>query len=308
MKLPRKQRGMMLIMITFVVGLVATAYLLHAINPYALSAEREKVTSEALVEAKSALIGWSAKNSTPGQLPCPEDLSLIATPNEGSAMASCNNLNQRVGRLPWRTLGVGDIRDGNGDKLWYVISDGFRNAPININTIAQLTVDAVPNKAVAIIFSPGAPLQNQSRTAVANHTQYLDEKNGDGDAIFQTTGAKDAFNDRLILVSKVDLFNLITNRILGEIRGDNTQGLVSYYNVPSHMVYPYADINGNGTADLSALIGTPSNDGSVWSLSFPSNRTMLLNNGWFSLISYSLQPDRKSVTITLNGKSMLVTP
>lgn len=143
MKLPRKQRGMMLIMITFVVGLVATAYLLHAINPYALSAEREKVTSEALVEAKSALIGWSAKNSTPGQLPCPEDLSLIATPNEGSAMASCNNLNQRVGRLPWRTLGVGDIRDGNGDKLWYVISDGFRNAPININTIAQLTVDAV---------------------------------------------------------------------------------------------------------------------------------------------------------------------
>ena len=44
----------------------------------------------------------------------------------------------RVGRLPWRSLGIDQLRDGYGEPLWYVLSRGFRNPPINFGTLGQI--------------------------------------------------------------------------------------------------------------------------------------------------------------------------
>lgn len=299
---------MLLIMMAFIIGMAATGYFLATVNSHDLIARRDELTSQALVEAKLALIGWSVKSSLPGQLPCPENISLISTPNEGTSMTSCNAATQRIGRLPWRTLGIGDIRDGNGDKLWYVVSDGFRAPPINTSSPALLGVDAMPNSALAIIFSPGTPLQNQDRTLKTDYTQFLDEENKNGDLVFQSTGNRNVFNDRLMVVTKKDLFTVVVNRVLGEIRGDSTQGLVRYYTNADPKIYPYADGDGNGDADSSVYAGYPSYVGGVGNLEFPSNKTMLVNNGWFPLIQYELQADGQLVRLSLNGKTMVVAP
>jgi hypothetical protein len=32
---------------------------------------------------------------------------------------TCFYANQRMGRLPWKTLRLPDLRDGHGERLWY---------------------------------------------------------------------------------------------------------------------------------------------------------------------------------------------
>ncbi|MFM9834974.1 MAG: hypothetical protein ACKVOA_02605, partial [Methylophilaceae bacterium] len=157
MKLHHRQKGLALLMLVFIVALAMTAYVVKTLNSSSIVNERSKKTSEALAEAKSAILGWSVIQINPGQLPCPEDITKIGTANEGIAQASCISPNPVIGRIPWKTLGLGDLRDGNGDKLWYVISSGYQVPPINSNAIAQLSIDGIANN-VAIIISAGMPL------------------------------------------------------------------------------------------------------------------------------------------------------
>ena len=305
--IPSKQKGVALIMLVLVLVIASAATFLSSFGGNNLKIERDKKTALALTEAKSALIGWSASHSTmPGILPCPEDVSLIGTPNEGVAKTSCTG--PSLGRLPWKTLGFGDLRDGNGDKLWYVISNGFRSSPINLNSQAQLTVDGQQGAAVAIIFSSGPPLHNQIRSPInlANPAHYLDLVNANGGNAFLSKGLPAVFNDQLKIVTKNDLFKTIKFRILGEIRGDSSQGLKQYF-LLNQSVYSYADINLDGKSDAGQLIGTPSYNGDQSSLFFSSQKkSMLVNNGWMNLTQYSMSYDRKRVTLLLGDQSMIV--
>jgi len=307
-----KQNGAALIFLVSILALGVTAYALHSLTGNEYKADRELATAKALAAAKSALLGWSVLQNIPGRLPCPEDTALIGFPGEGQALANCTSPNPVIGRLPWRTLGLGDIRDGNGDKLWYVISTGFRISPINSSTAAQLTLDGVPNSAVAIIFSAGNPLLAQSRPAPtaspAAVTQYLEGSNNDGDNTFVSKGVAGSYNDRLISVRHSELFSPVINRILREIRGDSAQGLVQFYTTNS--IYPYADTDADGVANVGVLSGTPSYDGvDPGSLFFSTaTKAMLLNNGWFPLITYAVLATQQEATLTLNGKTLVVTP
>ncbi|HQR50356.1 MAG TPA: hypothetical protein PKW44_01815 [Methylophilaceae bacterium] len=214
---------MVLIMLLFIVGLVATVYLVHALDGNAVKIERDQKTAESLALAKAAIIGWAATRTTLtqlGQLPCPEDTTLIGLPTEGNAKSACTL--PAVGRLPWRSLGLGELRDGNGDNLWYAISPGFRSTTINSDTPAQLTVDGVAGSAIAIVFSPGTILAGQTRPipTIANPpdvTQYLDLSNNDGDSIFVTSGAAGSFNDRLLTISHNELFAVVEKRVASEV-------------------------------------------------------------------------------------------
>jgi hypothetical protein len=306
----RSQKGAALILLVFMLALIFTAFLIHATTGTEYRVAKDLKTSQALIEAKSALLGWSVLQDNPGKLPCPEDTSLIGLPTEGQAQSSC--ILPAIGRLPWRTLGIGDIRDGNNDKLWYVLSNGFGVPPINVNTSAQLGVNGIPNSAVAIIFSSGTPLGTQSRPSPTSGSppdisQYLDLVNNNGTGSFVTTGGANVFNDRLMMITKTELFSLITQRILREVRGDSSQGLVKYYAALN--LYPYADTDNNGSAEISQYSGTPSYQGGVDSLFFSTSiKKTLFDNGWYPLIAYLVSPDRQSVSLTLGSKTIVVTP
>ncbi len=316
-----KQKGIALIIFAVIVSLIILTFAFNYLNPKQLEVFRKDKTAKALFEAKNALLGWSVLRGTtgvsgmPGQLPCPEDTTLIGTANEGSALANCNSPSPVVGRLPWKTLGLGDLRDGNGDKLWYALSSGFRTTPINSTSIGQLNVDGTPNAAIAIIFSPGVILAGQNRpipTAISPPlvSDYLDLTNNDGDINFSSTGSTGTFNDGLLLVTQSDLFRLVARRILREARGDNTQGLVKFYAANSNN-YAFADTNNDGYIDVGQLVGTPSYQGI--SNTDPNNlffnttlKTILVNNGWMLLINYQISASRQTVTMNLYGQSLVV--
>jgi hypothetical protein len=208
----------------------ALYFFVSQLDAAAIERKRDETTALALAEAKEALIGWSAANdSAPGRLPCPEDTSLIGTPNEGRAQSNCNAF-PAIGRLPWKTLGLSQLRDGHGEPLWYVLSPGFRALPINSNTPPQLTVDGAPGSAVAIILAPGPALPGQTRTAITAATPpsvatYLDLTNADGSATFVTNGPPAAFNDRLLTISHRDLFTAVERRVAGEV----VEALLTYF-------------------------------------------------------------------------------
>ncbi|GBL45437.1 hypothetical protein SFMTTN_1244 [Sulfuriferula multivorans] len=281
--LPRQQRGALLILLVIALGVLAITLFVGMLSSSAIQNERDKKTAAALAEAKTALIGWSASRSsntsnyTPGQLPCPEDLSLIGSPNEGTAASSCTL--PAIGRLPWKTLKVGDIRDGYDEKLWYVISNGFRVPPINSGVSqAQLTVDGVPNSAVAIIFSPGPPLSGQVRpiptaTSPPLISNYLEGSNNDGDNQFVTQGPAGTFNDKLLAVTHHDLFSVVERRIANTIIGTTStpiMGLRYYYanNLPSP-AYPSSPLDYD-------------------QLNFDTyTKNMLINNRWDTVVSYT---------------------
>ncbi len=304
----RKQTGVSLLIIFVVLMFGASSYLLLSFDLNKRELEKNQKTMQALNEAKLAIIGWSVKHKNPGTLPCPEDVTLVGTVNEGNSRASCNEVNP-IGRLPWKTLGIGDIRDGNGDKLWYAISSGFRSKPINLNTSATLSVNSQASRVVAITFSAGSPLTSQKRINQTDIAQYLDLSNVNGVPTFLMGKAKEDFNDRLLFVTKDDLFNAVSMRVLGDIRGTAGQGgLVDFYF--KNGFYPYADSNGDGQADSMSLNGNPSYEGVVGrDLAFVSDiKTMLKDNGWPVFISYQMNSARNEVNLKLGNRSMKVVP
>jgi hypothetical protein len=93
----------------------------------AMDARRDRVTERALAQAHEALLAYAAERPIdaavgPGYLPCPD------TDDDGWAESTCGSLSghlgqaARLGRLPWKTLGLPDLRDGSGERLWYAVS------------------------------------------------------------------------------------------------------------------------------------------------------------------------------------------
>jgi hypothetical protein len=270
MKSPPKQRGMALIMLVFIVGLAATGYLLHALNPASMRAERDKKTASALAEAKAALIGYAAGvDLTPGtcttNCPRPGDLPCPDTDNDGEAEGSCGNAagttgqSSRLGRLPWITLGLSDLRDGSGERLWYAVSNRYKNntryRPLNSDTVATITLrnsagniinDATSTTGLsAVVIAPGEALVRQDAQVqvrsdanrnIASH--YLDIAFGEDNQNFSDgttngfiTGSVKAadgsviVNDRIVAISRDEMLKVMETRVLAEVENS----LLDYY-------------------------------------------------------------------------------
>jgi len=158
----RNQQGAALLVLVMIMLTAASYLLLKALRGSPL--ERDKVTVAALAQAKEALIGYAASNSVvpSGSLPCPD------TNNDGGAEPLVGGVcPSYLGRLPWRTLGLSDLRDADGEPLWYALSPTFRNGQTITATMpGEITVRdntgaALPNRAIAVVMAPGKVLTRQ---------------------------------------------------------------------------------------------------------------------------------------------------
>lgn len=226
-----KQRGAALLVMLLILVVGAAAVLLNALNSRAVQLARQAQTQAALASAKDALIGRALSNANmPASLPCPDLVTNIAgnnVPNDGVAdLLSGNNCPSYIGHFPWRTLGLGDVRDGAGERLWYVLSPSMRDdesaRSLNSDTIGQLSLqDGTPQTGlVALIFAANAPLDGQVRIAANenNIAHYLEGENANGDWVFSQQTASSQFNDDAIGVTAAALFRVVEQRVLREIR------------------------------------------------------------------------------------------
>jgi hypothetical protein len=296
-------------------------------------------TAEVFADVKAALIGYAARqgvfqcrdpadatacqaeldaSSKLGEFPCPD------TNNDGIAEATCAT--QRLGRVPWKTLGIPEPRDNAGEVLWYAVSLRFLNnasnpivrtgvyvssGALNSATPGDLVVrgpdgTAITSTAIAVIFSPGGVLGTQERsqtvtscsTLQANLARnlcpanYLDtfgttsNTTSAGPFIAGTAGT--GFNDRLAYISAAELMPILEMRL-----GKEMQALLLEYKYNSIcQCYPWADSwsYSGGIADVGVNRGRLPSDPEPdeWgSGTIPKFPAWLKDNDWHNQLYYS---------------------
>lgn len=218
-----KQKGAALIIFAVIFALAATTFLISQLDASGVKIERDKKTSLALAEAKSALIGDAISQplTSEGLLRLP-DIGFSTSPSgpsEGSSIANFidNNKNYSViGKLPWKTLGMAPLKDGYGECLWYVVSGRFKKNPItdilNWDTQGQIDVidpngNLIATNLAALIVAPRFTLENQSRSL--EHAAYS-QCGGNYDA----RNYLDAYNAANALAGELNYFSSsLNNRV-----------------------------------------------------------------------------------------------
>lgn len=205
-----------------------------------------------LNQAKQALIGYIAQQATrsgennPGRLPCPEAAGYYGNPSlEGIAAGGCTL--PKVGRLPWRTLGLDKLVDAAGEPLWYAVSPGWAytsaDLTINSNSTGQLTVDGMANDSVALIIAPGrafavpaspgcaAWTQSRPASAAPDLRNYLECENASWppNTNFVTAGPKASFNDQVLRVSAAEILPALEAAIAARIEREVVPVLRTVY-------------------------------------------------------------------------------
>ncbi|MEX2517477.1 MAG: hypothetical protein WD572_11330 [Gammaproteobacteria bacterium] len=247
----------------------ASYMLVKKFNANAEVVKREQETHAALMQAKAALIAYAVNypemnekpDRGPGYLPCPDqganpmpdplpstyDESLIDGKKEGNCASSSGTT---LGLLPYGDLGLTDIRDSSGERLWYGVSQNYKTHQdityvLNSETPGSIQVDG-QDDIVAVIIAPGPPLdfQNGRRGAaeyealvsgttpsvyiVAN--EYLESENaiyGGGDELYTYGEALDAedFNDHVVAITRQELMQAVERRVTNQAR----KALAEYY-------------------------------------------------------------------------------
>lgn len=200
-----RQGGAVLILMAFILGLGAAAYLLKAYNADAAKAKQDEKTYQALGAAKQALLAWAVSHpNTPGLMPYPDRNGDGNYDDTSDCYASNVNFapSFTIGRLPLfksdpncvnakntvNTGLAGDFRDGTGERLWYEVSKnllhdykdngGNPNGTSPIINPSIVTTPSNPwfvvrdrngavisNRVAAVIIAPGAPSGTQDRSS-----------------------------------------------------------------------------------------------------------------------------------------------
>jgi type II secretory pathway pseudopilin PulG len=239
-----RQRGaaLMVMLIILVLGLAAT--LVSSLNSASLRNERQARTAAALAQAKDALIGYAVtygdthSGEVHGYFPCPDTDGSNGEGTSKSPTCGSKNVSQ-LGRLPWKTLDLPALRDGDGECLWYAVSGTYKSSPktdlMNWDTNGQLQAYAADgttrldndgNQVVAVIIAPGAAQEGQARsdgssTCGSNYTPsaYLDNNAAHGinnadiaaGKFVQGTAGGDV-NDRMVFITRDELWAAMQKR------------------------------------------------------------------------------------------------
>lgn len=249
------QRGAVLMVMLAILVIGIATLLVNSFSLADLNNQRQAKTATALAQAKEALIAYALSSENaggvtarPGNFPCP-DSDAPGTAGYGSEQGSC--VAGAIGRLPWKTLGLPELLDGESEPLWYALSGNFRKSVslINSDTRGTLLVyghdgstllTPAGSEAVALVFAPGKIAGNQQRNSAADKTtasNYLDAANGRNNATtggpFIAANNSDSFDDRLIIIRTRDFMPLVERRVAKAL-----QDLLANYR-SANGVYPY---------------------------------------------------------------------
>jgi len=336
------QSGTALIILLVILVMGATTFLLSSLSSSALNNARQEKTAAALAQGKEALISYAINSENtgkstarPGNFPCP-DTDAPDTAGYGDEQSSCSTSGgTTTGRLPWKTLGIPELLDGDGEPLWYAVSDSFRKSATRINSDTRGTLlvyehdgstlfTSAGNEAVAIVFSPGSVIGTQQRNttfdkkAVAN---YLESLNGRNNATiggpFIAASKNSLFNDGLMMIKTRDFMPIIEKRVAKEL-----QTLLNNY-YTDNGVYPYPVTFSSCKDNLTCTSNTnlcrgrfpytalPVDWGGSYSLpSTADGSPWFAANRWYLVVYYSAgtarlatAPPGCSATLNISGNS-----
>ena len=255
--LPNRQRGAALIIMMLVVMVAAIAVLVTRLNQNDRRVQRLSETQEVLALAKTAVIDYAAtypdlNADFATRLPCP-DIDDSGGLLEGEAhTANCGVASESMlGRLPWRTLGIGPLQDSSSACLWYVVSGDHKDAALssaamlNADSNGQLQLYEIDSatvisgaqaedRPVAAIIAAMPALSGQARASAGSNracsssfaaANFLDTDIASGvtnaslsgtadtiDLLAVAAGYQAEHNDRIALITRADLAKTFSQR------------------------------------------------------------------------------------------------
>lgn len=308
-----RQKGAIILIFMMIVMLLGISLLSGM--PLMTSGTAEKENASLLRSAKDALIGRAINDENmPGSLPCPD------SNNDGRAdLLRGNDCPSYVGRLPWKTLDLPDLRDAHGERLWYALSRNFRDdnsaQPINSDTRGSLKVyasdgvtDLTPagSEAAALIFAPGAALANQVRDGVvasctATGTRisrnlcpdnYLDAVGALNNATgpFVEGDGSGTFNDQMLIIRAGDVMSLVEKMAAKQLREilANYRSEHGYYPYPAKYDECSASQCNSDPAACRGRIPWKTEAAGIEAWGLPG---WFIENAWYSVIYYSVGAD-----------------
>ncbi|CAG4884236.1 conserved protein of unknown function [Georgfuchsia toluolica] len=251
-----QQRGYALLIMLVLVTMGILFTLVSQLDVVSMKWGRSQNTQATLLQAKEALIGYAATyrdthaGEVFGYLPCP-DADGDGAAETSNTDGTCGGSDQAVvGLLPYKTLGLGDLRDASGECLWYAVSPGQKASmnkvePMNWDTRGQIKIfdsdgttvladpaDGIEGGAVAVIFAASPPLTvnatgrgGNSNNVCGNNGKavwaaYLEsaafDSNGNSTAspLIVTRGTIDGVsnNDQITWITPKEIFDRVKKR------------------------------------------------------------------------------------------------
>jgi len=290
---PRNQRGAAFLVLVLMIGIAGVALILSAgasSNPKLYEAQ---ITAKSLATAREALMAYAVSvpdSDRLGDLPCP-----ATSYANGQTAGSCNTSTSRVGYLPWKTLGLPELRDGTGAPLLYAVSNGFkyssRTGVLNSDTAGEFTVSG--ENAIAIVFAPGTPIGSQDRSAATfDVTNFLEGGNADGNTVFDNSAESSTFNDRLIWITPRAFFPPLETRALrvAQERLQHYFNTTGRYPKSNRYLNDFSCWNDGGrlpypTGGNPCLPGGDGATASQWTMAWPA---WFFQNYWDYVIHYAV--------------------
>ncbi|PKO25844.1 MAG: hypothetical protein CVU35_02085 [Betaproteobacteria bacterium HGW-Betaproteobacteria-8] len=211
---PFRQRGAVLILMVFIIGLVVTAVMIKSFNAASSKMQQDEKMLLALGQAKEALLAWAVSHKhNPGLFPWPDRNG--DGNYDGSSDCATNSFAYSlfIGRLPSKPdtspcydpntglnvyagystyPGMGqEFIDFEGNQLWYAVSRNVvRNNQAALDPIINPSIinsptepwlrvvdtrgNLISDRVAVVIIAPGSPLEGQNRSGAAGISNFLD--------------------------------------------------------------------------------------------------------------------------------------
>lgn len=205
----KQQSGVIFLLFIMTLILAGTLVVVGQLSRNKQSIQSNQATIISMASAKDALMGYALGQTIPGMLPCPD------RDGDGDADTTGVSCSVTLGFLPFRDLGLPELRDTSGTKLWYSIDPTYALAtpPFNSSSESLLTHDG--NNVAFVILAPNASLHNQTRNDNnPDIDDYFEGDNADNapyDFIYQYD---DDHNDQLLSYSLNEFWALIESSIV----------------------------------------------------------------------------------------------
>lgn len=132
-----------------------------------------------LRSANTSLIAWAVsrypnkeqgKNIRLGEMVMPDK-----DPPSAKKSGGTQDSTARIGRLPWKTLGIPPLLDSHGEALWYTVSGRFRDNGLHTKTLhcqhlhqfrlygGTQSAPMIDEDIMAVVIAPHRPLLYQPR-------------------------------------------------------------------------------------------------------------------------------------------------
>ncbi|MGE5468936.1 MAG: hypothetical protein ACM3Y9_16050 [Ignavibacteria bacterium] len=226
-----RQGGHALLVVVLAATAAGLAGMLDRFDATAERARRTRETGATLQLAKTALLGYAVayRDVHPtenfGHLPCPD------AAGQGVEQTPCGKSGAvAIGLLPYKTLGLPELRDADGNLLWYAVSGSFKtnpkSFPFNWDTQGQLTVrsaegsvlaapDDSTGGAAAVVIAPGPALSGQRRTSssASDAGNYVERDNAAFvDGVISDGNGMPVANDRVVPIGSREIFDAVVKR------------------------------------------------------------------------------------------------